>query len=978
MRSYGCSRSEPEIARVYLSNNRSMFSLFRECRSLPTSYRYVHGVVICVDGPEKPSWAATRVRVMNIKDKCVLVLHWGTSQGGRAMKHYRVSVWLPMRNFAVASACAALSACSTVQAITNAVLPGSTPAQAAATALAPPPAAEVPPPSPSGLKRFSEVVKDAKVTPGFFTTYEKDEKIWLEIKPEQFEQLFFFSIGNSQGLGERGVYGGQMGRSYVAQFRKIGGLVQLIAHNAEFTAKPGTPISNAVRTSFSDSLLGAALIVSLPNPDSKSVLIEANALLLADIPMAAARLEAAFHQSYGFDTRNSGFTGMHNMPETTSFAVSAHYWLGRVSLSASGTQGTSTTPLPETLPDVRSLFLGFRYTLAKLPEPMTPRLADDRIGHFVTTRWDYTTDLAPDPRVRYVDRWRLEKKDPAAPLSEPVQPIVFWLDKNIPERYRSAVSAGILEWNKAFEPLGFKNAIQVQIHPDNADFDTSDVRHATVRWFLGTDASFAIGPHRVDPRTGEILDAEIAVSEIWTRGPRRRFLEELPHGASGHGDTDCSYLADAYDEMAFGMELLEARGEIEPDSPQSEALVLATLKDVITHEVGHALGLRHNFRASTVYSAAQLSDAEFTRKHGLTGSVMDYNAWNIAVKGERQGEYVMSTLGPYDYWAIEYAYRPLEPANEKDELAKIASRSTEPFLAFGTDVDAGFGGSLEGIDPDVNRFDLGADPLVFFQRQLTLARELWDRLQDKQLAEGEGYAVLRRNFDRGFTLLGRALPGAVKQIGGLITVSDHYGSHRAPLTPVAAAKQRTALKWLETGLFSVDSFKFKPEFMSRLVLDPLERDSKRWVIPDYPLYLRLLSLQRGVLDQLMSEMVANRVLNADLKLVDPSQGFKLSELYETLQNTIWKELKTGQDISALRRNLQREHLRRTVNMLIQPSPTLPADAKSLTRENAIALRASIQTALKKKGYGREAHAHLAESLSTLDEALKAQLQRSGV
>jgi hypothetical protein len=908
------------------------------------------------------------------------VIPYQNQRRGRAMIRFPADLWLPLRNFAIVAACGVVSACSTVQAITNAVLPSTPPPPPAALTLSPPPAAIVLPPSPSSLKRFSEVIKDAKVTPGLFTTYEKDEKVWLEIKPEQFDQSFFFAIGNSQGVGERGIYGGQMGRSFLAQFRKFGGLVQLIARNTEFTAKEGTPISNAVRTSFSDSLLGAALVVSQPNPDNKAVLIEANALLLADIPMAAARLEAAFRQSYSFDARNSGFTAVRNTPDITSFTVSGHYWLGRVSLSQGAGQGgsPSSTPLPETLPDVRSLFLGFHYSFAKLPEPMTPRFADDRIGHFVTTRWDYSTDLAPDPKVRYVNRWRLEKKDPAAPLSEPVQPIVFWLDKNIPEKYRPAVSAGILEWNKAFERIGFKDAIQVQVQPDNADFDTADVRHASVRWFLGTDASFAIGPHQVDPRTGEILDADIGVSEMWTRSPRRRFVEELPHGLLGQHDSDCTYFADAYEEMAFGLNLLEARGEIEPDSPRSEALVLATLKDVITHEVGHTLGLRHNFRASTVYSPKQLSDVEFTKQHGLTGSVMDYNAWNIAVKGEKQGEYVMSTLGAYDYWAIEYAYRAIDPADEKRELAKIAARSVEPQLAFGTDVDAGFGGALEGIDPEVNRYDLGADPLSFFQRQLTLARELWDRLQDKQLADGDSYAVLRRNFDRGFTLLGRSLPGAVKQIGGLITVSDHAGSGRAPLTPVSAAKQRAALKSLETGLFSVDSFKFKPELMSRLTLDPFERTSEGWVNPDYSLSGRLLGLQRGVLEQLMSETVANRVLDADLKLADARQGFKLSELYDTLQSAIWKELKTGQDIGGLRRNLQREHLRRTVNMLIHAPYNLPADAKSLTRENAIALRTSIRTALSRKGYGKEARAHLAESLSTLDEALKAQLQRSAI
>ena len=900
---------------------------------------------------------------------------------GRVVTHRAASYWSPLRNFFLVATCGGLSACATVQALTSAILPSAATSNTTAAPIVPPPAASTPPPPASALKKFSEVIKDAKITAGLFTVYEKEEKVWLEIKPEQFEQPFFFAISNTHGLGERGIYGGQMGRSYIVLFRKIGSLVQLIARNTEFTAKEGTPISTAVRSSFSDSLLAAAAIVSQPNPEGKGVLIEANALLLADIPMAASRLESVYRQAYAFDARNSEFTAVRNTPDATNFSVSAHYWLGRVSLppvTPPGGTPSAFTPLPQTLPDVRSLFLGFHYSLATLPEPMQPRLADDRIGHFVTTRWDYTTDLTPDPKVRYVDRWRLEKKDPSAPLSEPVQPIVFWLDKNIPEKYRAAVAAGILEWNKAFERIGFKDAIQVKPQPDIPDFDTSDVRHASVRWFLGTDATFAIGPTQVDPRSGEILDADIGVSEIWTRNPRRRFVEEVPHGLFGDNDRSCSYEAGAYENMAFAMDLLEARGEIKPDSPEAEAVVLATLKDVITHEVGHALGLRHNFRASTVYSPTQVSDAEFTRKNGLAGSVMDYNAWNLAVKGERQGEYVMSTLGPYDYWAIEYAYKPIDPDHEKQELAKIAARGTDPRLVYGTDVDAGFGGAREGIDPEVNRYDLGTDPLAFFQRQAILSHELWNRLQDRDLKTGESYTVLRRNFDRGFTLLGRALPGAVKQIGGLVSVRDHAGSGRPPLTPVPAARQRAALKSLETGLFSVDSFQFKPQFMSRLAMDPFERTSEGVVNPDYSLSTRLLGLQRNVLDQLMSESVAGRVLEAEFKVADQRSAFKLSELYDTLQNAIWKELKTGQEVTALRRNLQREHLHRLVNMLIRPSGSLPADARSLARENVIALRASIRGALGSKGYGKETRAHLAESLATLDDALRAQLERSGV
>jgi hypothetical protein len=538
-------------------------------------------------------------------------------------------------------------------------------------------------PSVPSPRPFDAVIRDAKVSPGFFTLYQRDERVWIELKPEQLNTPFYLSINRTRGLGEKFVYPFMM-RGYVVEFRKVGSLVQMIAKNPRYKAKEGTPLALAAEQSFTDSLLGSTSVASQAHPERKSILIEANPLFLADIAGTSTQLEATYRAPYSFDQRNSYFTGVRATDDMATFSIAAHFAMPKVPAPPMNPSGREVA-LPSTLEDVRSMFLGYHYSLAKLPDqPMASRKADPRVGHFMTRHYEYTNDHAPFPRQYMVNRWRLEKKDPAAELSEPVKPIVFWLDRNIPLEYRDTVKAGVLEWNKAFERIGFKDAIRVELQPEKADFDTADVRHASIKWYLDTsDGALAIGPSRVDPRTGEILDADIAVSQGWTRLPRRLSGEQFPRPAPAarhaHGEDDqmlCAYGDEAFQEASFAAGLLEVRGELDPNGPEAGAIVKATLKDVVTHEVGHTLGLRHNFRASTIYTEAQLSDAAFTRKNGLGGSVMDYNAWNIALAKEQQGEYVMSTIGPYDYWAIEYAYKPIAPEGEAKELAKIAARTS--------------------------------------------------------------------------------------------------------------------------------------------------------------------------------------------------------------------------------------------------------------------------------------------------------------
>ena len=864
----------------------------------------------------------------------------------------------------------------------------SAPPAAAAPGLGAP--AALPPAAVGAPKPFKEIIKDAKEIPGFFTLYQKDEKVWIAIKPEQFDKPFFFTYNIPQSVGERGLYGSQMGGAEMVVFKKIGNLVQLIAKNAEFYAKPGTPQAQFVSEAFSDSLLASTTTASAPSTDNKAVLIEANSLLFTDIPGYLTRLEFAYRMPFALDARNTSFSKVNNTESLTGLQVQAHFNVPKLSATPLVPLPVPTPPPPSTTPDPRSMFVSFYYSFAKLPDqPMAPRMADERVGHFVSSHVDFTEDTTAKTKVHMVNRWRLEKKDPAAAISEPKEPITYWVDKNVPEKYRKSVTDGILEWNKAFEKIGYKNAIVVKQQTDKDDFDTLDARHASVRWFVGADVGFAIGPSHKDPRTGEILDADIGMSDVFARGARRMVAEDM--GKLSAFDSNlagamsatlkeqslfmsCNYASEKSHDMHFAMDLLEARG-MDMDSADAEAVAQAYVLDVIMHEVGHTLGFRHNFRSSTIYSVKQIQDPAFTKVSGLAGSVMDYNPFNLALNGDKQGEYVMSTLGPYDYLAVEYAYRPLDPKTEKADLAKIAATATtNPLLAYATDEDAG--GAVGGMDPEVSRFDMGSDPLEYYKKRMQLTRELWDRIQNMQLKDGESYERLTRSFNAGFRSLTQVAPLAAKYVGGVRHLRDRAGTGRALYEPTPAPKQREALKLVTDGIFKADSFKLKPEFVSRLAIDHFDRPEARGGRADISVANGVLNLQKGVLDILMADNVAQRLLDSQDKVAKPETLLKLSELYDAMQAAIWSELRTGGDISSMRRNLQREHLKRVSAALIKASGTTPADARSLQRENAIALSNQIRGGMGKP-MSKEARAHLSESLNTLNEALKAPMQRAG-
>ncbi|HIG57267.1 MAG TPA: DUF5117 domain-containing protein [Candidatus Handelsmanbacteria bacterium] len=824
---------------------------------------------------------------------------------------------------------------------------------------------------------FKEVVKGFAHIEGLFDLYldAEENKVYLALEPGQFDKIYLCNISRSKGDGYF-FDSASMMFNFPFVFERVGKKVFFTHKNVYYRADRDAAIHRAIDR-LSDSVMGTSAIEGQPHPETGAVLIDPGPFFVQDIGLAGFMLGEQ-DLDYSLDDDSSYFGDLANFPQNTEIDVVLNYKTG------------SPKRAVPTLPDNRSFRHTYHYSLCNLPDSdFQPRLADDRVGHFITIHQDYTSVLKEDPYVRYIDRWHLEKAEAKFKRSKPKKPIVYWLENTIPIEYRDAVRAGVLVWNKAFEKIGYENAIVVEQQPDDATWDPADARYSTIRWMVQPGRAYAVGPSRSNPFTGQIYDADIRISADFIRYAYREFTEvadpvshwtvvdSLTQGLGlirNYTQGYCDMADGLLQEAAFGWQILAVRG----GPVDAEEYIRQLVIQLVAHEVGHTLGLRHNFKASTVHSASQLHDAEVNAAHGVSGSVMDYNPVNIAPEGMPQGEYYQTTLGPYDYWAIEYAYKTIDadsPESERKILDKIAARVAEPDLAYGTDEDAHYG--TQGIDPSATRWDLRDDPIAHYRDQMLLSRELWDKMEDRFEKKGARYERLRHVFSWGFRPYRSGVGNVSRYIGGIYHHRDHIGDPkgRKPLTPVPPAKQREALAFLSKNVFGPDAFQWSPELLNKL--GP-ERDLDfTWSLwdarrIDYPIHEIVLNLQYQPLHRFYNPVLLQRLLDLELRY-EEDDTFTMAELFQSLRQTIWAELEAGGNINSFRRNLQRAHLKKIIGVVINMASDAPEDARSLARVDLQTIIVGSQTALAQPGLDAYTQAHLHETQAQAQAALDAGL-----
>jgi hypothetical protein len=739
----------------------------------------------------------------------------------------------------------------------------------------------------------------------------------------------------------------------------------------------------------------------------------------------------------------------------------------------------------------------FHYSVSLIPDNTgyKPRNADARVGYFTTVYRDLGKFTENEKWVRYINRWNLEKRDPGLDKSPPKQPLVYYIDSAVPVKYRQAVRDGVLGWNKAFERVGLLNAVEVYQQDEatgqHMDKDPEDVRYNFIRW-LSNDQGTAIGPSRVHPLTGQILDADVILTDGWIRhfwvqfneimpelavegmspetlawleknpqwDPRVRLADPAqrplilaqraargpqplgghPLGAAlgqacapgcehqDHNEHDLGRLVpgnSVFDglvsrsrqmntlcaasrgkafDMAVGqltLDLLASEladddkpapeGEKKDDKKKKEKknlldgipdwFVQPLLRDLVLHEVGHTLGLRHNFKASSQYPLADINSPELLGKKPFAASVMDYIPVNFAVRdGKMQGDVGMIDIGDYDYFAIEYGYTMDDP---KEVLKKVGT----PGLDYGTDEDT------IGPDPLARRYDFAQDPLDYANSQMELARYHRGRLIDKFAKDGESWSRVSRGYNITLGMQMRSLSMMANWVGGVHVNRDRKGDpgNRPPLVVVPAEKQRRALAWTIQNSFFDDAYGLTPQLMERMTTDKwmdfggyIEASEES----GWPVHDRIGGIQSSVLTMLMNPTTVRRVFDNELRVAADQDALTLPELLDTVDKNVWKELDNSPSgvnnrkpyISSLRRNLQREYVDRLVD-LTRPESFGGESGKPVANLVTTKLRQTSKRlgdivgdkGDKQGSLDSYSFAHLAEAKLRIDKALDAQV-----